>query len=64
MASINPAEVSAILKQELSGAADSTKARQEGTVLEIGDGIAQLYGLSEAVWEKSYALKTEPKPSH
>ena len=48
MASINPAEVSAILKQELSGAADSTKARQEGTVLEIGDGIAQLYGLSEA----------------
>ena len=48
MASINPAEVSAILKQGLSGAADSTKARQEGTVLEIGDGIAQLYGLSEA----------------
>ncbi|HIT98586.1 MAG TPA: F0F1 ATP synthase subunit alpha [Candidatus Merdimorpha stercoravium] len=48
MASINPAEVSAILKDELAKAGGQVEAREEGVVLEIGDGIAQVYGLSQA----------------
>ena len=48
MASINPAEVSAILKDELAKAGGQVEAREEGIVLEIGDGIAQVYGLSQA----------------
>ncbi len=48
MANINPAEVSAILKEELSAVGSSAPVAQEvGTVLVVGDGIAQLYGLSE-----------------
>ncbi len=48
MANINPAEVSAILKEELSAVGSSSPVSQEvGTVLVVGDGIAQLYGLSE-----------------
>ena len=48
MASINPAEVSAILKDELAHAGGQIEAREEGIVLEIGDGIAQVYGLNQA----------------
>lgn len=48
MASINPAEVSAILKEELAHAGGQVEAREEGVVLEIGDGIAQVYGLNQA----------------
>ncbi|MCL2412673.1 MAG: F0F1 ATP synthase subunit alpha [Bacteroidales bacterium] len=46
MAFINPAEVSAILKQQLSGLSVQTKLEEVGTVLEVGDGIARVYGLS------------------
>ncbi|PHR73167.1 MAG: F0F1 ATP synthase subunit alpha [Lutibacter sp.] len=46
MASIKPAEVSAILKQQLSGFDGSASLDEVGTVLEIGDGIARVYGLA------------------
>lgn len=46
MAAINPAEVSAILKQQLSGFEGTTSLDEVGTVLEIGDGIARVYGLA------------------
>jgi F-type H+-transporting ATPase subunit alpha len=48
MAHIKPAEVSAILKQQLSGLSVETKLEEVGTVLEVGDGIARVYGLSNA----------------
>jgi F-type H+-transporting ATPase subunit alpha len=48
MANIKPAEVSAILKQQLSGLSFETKLEEVGTVLEVGDGIARVYGLSHA----------------
>ena len=48
MAEIKPAEVSAILRQQLSGFTDETQLEEVGTVLQIGDGIARLYGLSNA----------------
>ncbi len=46
MASIKPAEVSAILKQQLSGFEGTASLDEVGTVLQIGDGIARVYGLS------------------
>lgn len=48
MASIKPAEVSAILKQQLSGFEASASLSEVGTVLQVGDGIARVYGLANA----------------
>lgn len=47
MAEVKPAEVSAILRQQLSGFKSETELEQVGTVLQIGDGIALIYGLSK-----------------
>ena len=46
MASIKPAEVSAILKQQLSGFDGGASLDEVGTVLQVGDGIARVYGLA------------------
>ena len=46
MASIKPAEVSAILKQQLTDFDASATLSEVGTVLQVGDGIARVYGLS------------------
>ena len=48
MADINPAEVSAILKNQLDGYSSSSAMDEVGTVLEVGDGIARVFGLSNA----------------
>ncbi|RLD33246.1 MAG: F0F1 ATP synthase subunit alpha [Bacteroidetes bacterium] len=48
MTSIKPAEVSAILRKELSGYQNETELQEVGTVLEVGDGIARIYGLNNA----------------
>ncbi|WP_312322549.1 F0F1 ATP synthase subunit alpha [Soonwooa sp.] len=45
MAEINPAEVSAILKQQLANFDTQSNVEEVGTVLSIGDGIARVYGL-------------------
>ncbi len=45
MAEINPAEVSAILKQQLANFDTHSNVEEVGTVLQIGDGIARVYGL-------------------
>ena len=46
MAEIKPAEVSAILKQQLSGFTTDVQLEEVGTVLQVGDGIARIYGLN------------------
>lgn len=46
MADIKPAEVSAILKQQLEGFKSAAELEEVGTVLTVGDGIARIYGLS------------------
>ena len=46
MAEIKPAEVSAILKKQLTGLDASASLDEVGTVLQVGDGIARVYGLS------------------
>ena len=48
MADINPAEVSAILKNQLEGYSSTSTMDEVGTVLEVGDGIARVFGLSNA----------------
>jgi len=48
MANIKPAEVSKILKQQLEGIQTGAELEEVGTVLEVGDGIARIYGLSNA----------------
>ena len=46
MAHVQPAEVSAILKEELSGFRSEAELEEVGTVLQVGDGIARIYGLN------------------
>ena len=48
MAEVKPAEVSAILKKQLSGFEATASLDEVGTVLTVGDGIARVYGLSNA----------------
>ena len=48
MAAIKHAEVSAILKDQLAGMDTTSSLDEVGTVLEVGDGIARVYGLSNA----------------
>jgi F-type H+-transporting ATPase subunit alpha len=45
MGEIKPAEVSAILREQLSGFKTEAQLEEIGTVLQIGDGIARIYGL-------------------
>jgi F-type H+/Na+-transporting ATPase subunit alpha len=47
MAEVKPAEISAILRQQLSGFKSEAELEEVGTVLEVGDGIARIYGLSK-----------------
>ena len=46
MAEINPAEVSSILREQLAGVKSAAQLEEVGTVLQVGDGIARIYGLS------------------
>jgi len=46
MAAIKPAEVSAILKEQLTNFEAKATLNEVGTVLQVGDGIARVYGLS------------------
>ncbi len=48
MAEIKPSEISAILRQEMAGFQSETEFEEAGTVLQIGDGIARVYGLTRA----------------
>ena len=46
MAEVKPAEVSAILRQQLAGVKSEAELQEVGTVLQVGDGIARIYGLT------------------
>ncbi|MCC6384351.1 MAG: F0F1 ATP synthase subunit alpha [Bacteroidia bacterium] len=47
MAEVRPDEVSAILRQQLAGFRTANELEETGTVLQVGDGIARLYGLTK-----------------
>jgi F-type H+-transporting ATPase subunit alpha len=46
MAEIKPDEISAILRQQLSDSNIAAELEEVGTVLQVGDGIARVYGLN------------------
>jgi len=48
MADVRPEEISAILKQQLSGFGAETNLDEVGSVLQVGDGIARVFGLNAA----------------
>ncbi|MBK8558182.1 MAG: F0F1 ATP synthase subunit alpha [Lewinellaceae bacterium] len=48
MADVRPEEISAILKQQISGFSAGTNLEEVGSVLQVGDGIARVYGLNSA----------------
>ena len=47
MVEVRPDEVSAILRQQLSGFKSEAELEEVGTVLQVGDGIARVYGLTK-----------------
>ncbi|NJN40869.1 MAG: F0F1 ATP synthase subunit alpha [Flammeovirgaceae bacterium] len=48
MAEIRPEEISAILREQLSGSKTEAQLEEVGTVLTVGDGVARIYGLTKA----------------
>jgi F-type H+-transporting ATPase subunit alpha len=46
MAEIKPAEISNILREQLAGFKSEAELQEVGTILQVGDGIARIYGLS------------------
>jgi len=48
MAEVKPDEISAILRQQLTNVSSATELEETGAVLEVGDGIARVYGLTNA----------------
>ena len=46
MADLNPAEISAILREQLSGVKTEAELQEVGMVLQVGDGIARIFGLN------------------
>ena len=49
MADVRPEEVSAILRRQLAGFEKEADIYDVGTVLQVGDGVARVYGLSKAL---------------
>ncbi|MFD1768384.1 F0F1 ATP synthase subunit alpha [Sphingobacterium suaedae] len=47
MIEVRPDEVSAILREQLSGFKSEAELEEVGTVLAVGDGIARIYGLTK-----------------
>ena len=47
MVDVRPDEVSAILRQQLAGFKSESELEEVGTVLQVGDGIARVYGLTQ-----------------
>lgn len=48
MVNVRPDEVSAILREQLSHVKSEAELEEVGTVLEVGDGVARIYGLTKA----------------
>ncbi len=46
---INVSEITSVLKKEISDFEDRLKVSEVGTVVEVGDGIARIYGLQKAM---------------
>lgn len=49
MADVRPDEISAILRRQLSGHESEADIYEVGTVLQVGDGVARVYGLTKVM---------------
>jgi len=49
MAEVRPEEISAILRRQLAGFENEAEIYEVGTVLQIGDGVARIYGINKAM---------------
>ncbi len=49
MAEVRPEEISAILRRQLSGFENEADIYEVGTVLQVGDGVARVYGISKVM---------------
>src|SRR6056297_3021530 len=58
MTNIKPAEISEILKQQLENFRTDAELEEVGTVLQVGDGIARIYGLSNVESNEMIEFKT------
>ncbi len=47
MVDVKPDEISAILREQLANASSAEELQEIGTVLQVGDGIARVYGLNQ-----------------
>ncbi len=57
----NPEEIVSILREEIQGYDTRVRRDETGTVLEVGDGIATVYGLDKAVYGELVELDTGVK---
>lgn len=48
MIDVRPDEISAILREQLSNVKTTAELEEVGTVLQVGDGVARIYGLTKA----------------
>jgi len=48
MSDIRPDEVSTIIREQLSNFKSESELQETGTILQVGDGVARIYGLSNA----------------
>ncbi len=58
MADVRPDEVSAILREQLSNTKSEAELEEVGTVLQVGDGVARIYGLTKAQAGELLAFET------
>jgi F-type H+/Na+-transporting ATPase subunit alpha len=64
MANLNPAEISAILQRAARRNVKTEAELQEvGSVLQVGDGIARLYGLSKCAVRRAHRIR-QRHPRH
>ena len=59
MAEIKPAEISAILRKQVEGIESGATLEEVGTVLNVGDGIARVYGLSNVQYGELVEFENE-----
>ena len=57
----NPEEIVSVLREEIEGYDNKVRRDETGTVLEVGDGIATVYGLDRAVYGELVELDTGVK---
>ena len=64
MAKVKPDEISAILKEQISGFDTQSKLRRTRNRIEVGDGIARVFGLTNVMSGELVEFETELRLSH